>query len=160
MLAKTLLQLDQAAIALDPGFDPMSALERHTQGVLRQNVLRSLEPESLASAGIEIRELVAQLPKRLNRFLKDLAANKVRVQVDVLDEERLLTSLQSMANRLSVSIVLAALILGAALMMRIDTPTKIFGYPAIAATLFGLAAACGFYLVFTVFRGDRTRKKR
>lgn len=160
LLAKTLLQLEQAAASLDPDFDPMEALDRHTRGVLRQTLLSSLSPDSVASAGLEVKELIENLPKRLNSFFGDLAENRLRVNLDVIDEERLLKSLQSMANRLSVSIVLASLIMGASLAMRIESSLTFFGYPVIASAFFAMAAACGFYLVFSVFRGDRLSQKR
>lgn len=160
LLAKTLLQLDQAAAALDPDFDPLAAVERHAQGVLTRSALQGLAPESIASAGLELRELVGTAPRRLNAFFRDLSSNRLAVRVDVIDEERFLTSLQRMTNRLSVAVVLAALILGSALFARIETSLTLFGYPALALGLFALAAACGFYLVFDVFRSDRTTKRR
>lgn len=159
MLGKTLLQLDQAARALDPDFEPIAALRRHGRRIAGGQLFGGLAPESLVSAGIEVRELVQTLPKRINSVLGALAENRMTVRVDAIDEERLHATLRGAANRLAVSIVLAALILGAALMIQIDTPFKLFGYPAIALFLFLLAAACGFYLVFDVFRGERTRRK-
>lgn len=50
--------------------------------------------------------------------------------------------MQKIANRITLGLVLAALILGAAMLMRVETSFRIFGYPGLAMLLF-LAAACG-----------------
>ena len=52
---------------------------------------------------------------------------------------------------------LAALIVGAALMMQVSTPFRLFGYPGLAMLLFLLAAACGFLLILSVFFNDDWR---
>lgn len=160
MLAKTLLQLDQAALVLDPDFEPVPSLRRHARRIVGSHLRDSFAPTSLVSAGLEVRDLLQTLPKRANALLRALANNEVTIGVDAIDEERLHATMQSVANRLSVSVVLAALILGAALLIQIDTGFKLFGYPAIALALFLLAAACGFYLVFDVFRGERRAKRK
>ena len=52
--------------------------------------------------------------------------------------------------------MLAALIVGAALMMRVETTFKILGYPAIAISFFLLAAVGALVLVFNIlFRDER-----
>ena len=52
--------------------------------------------------------------------------------------------------------MLAALIIGAALMVRVESPFQLFGYPGIPFLLFGGAAAGILALVFTiVFRDGR-----
>ena len=56
-------------------------------------------------------------------------------------------NLQKIANRIALGLVLAALIVGAALMMQVRTRFTLFGYPGLAILLFLLAAACGFVLV-------------
>jgi hypothetical protein len=59
-----------------------------------------------------------------------------------------------------LGLVLAALIVGAALIMGIDTPVTLPGYPAQAVVLFLLAVGLGLVLVFNIFlqdiRGPRT----
>lgn len=154
ILAKTLLQLDQAALALDPRFEPIPALRRHAQRIVGRHLLSGFSPGSIVGAGLEVRELIQTLPRRANAVLGALAENRLAIGVDAIDETRLYATLQRATNRLAVSIVLAALILGAALLIQIDTTWKLFGYPAIALFLFLLAATCGFYLVFDVFRGE------
>ncbi len=58
-----------------------------------------------------------------------------------------------------MSIILAALIVGASLLMRVDTAFRIFGYPGLAILLFLTAAAGGFWLLISIFVQDRRCEK-
>jgi hypothetical protein len=66
---------------------------------------------------------------------------------------------QKVANRIALGLVLAALIVGAAMLMRVPTTFTILGYPGVAMLLFLAAAAGGFYMAWTVLFSDvhRTR---
>jgi hypothetical protein len=56
--------------------------------------------------------------------------------------------------------VLAALIIGASLLMRVQTRFQLFGYPGLAILCFIAAAVGAFYLVINIFLQDyRSRKK-
>ena len=120
-------------------------------------MLKKLSPANLFASALELQEFTQQLPGRMNAVLDTLAGNKVQIKVDAFDETRLMDNLQKIANRIALGLVLASLIVGAALMMQVQTSFRIFGYPGLAMLLFLLAAACGFVLVLTVFFNDDWR---
>ena len=98
-----------------------------------------------------------------NKVLDILANNQLRLDVDAVDERLLIDGLHKIANRIALGLILAALIVGAALLMQVPTTFRILGYPGLAI-LFFLAAACGgVALVVSILTSDRTppeRKKR
>jgi hypothetical protein len=63
------------------------------------------------------------------------------------------------ANRITLGLVVAALIVGAAMLMRVETSFRIFGYPGLAMILFILAAAAGFMLAFSILFYDEKPRK-
>jgi hypothetical protein len=97
---------------------------------------------------------VRQLPGRLNRLFESLLKNELELNLQVIDESLLMDNLQKIANRIALAMVLAALIVGAALMMGVETSFRLFGYPGIAMLLFLAAAACGFVLVGSILYFD------
>ncbi len=105
---------------------------------------------------------LSQLPKRANRILDALAEGELTMRVNAFDEQRLLTVLQRLANRLTIGLVLAATIVGAAMLMQIPTANQLFGYPALAILLFLGAALAGAVLVLWITLTDRrvTRQRR
>ena len=68
--------------------------------------------------------------------------------------------LQKVANRITLGLVLASLIVGAALMMRVETSFKIMGYPGLPAIFFLLAALAGLVLIVSILFTDEKPKKK
>ena len=59
-----------------------------------------------------------------------------------------------------MGVVLAALIVGAAIVMQIPTRFRILGYPALAMVLFGAAAIGGITLIGTILMTDRKERRK
>jgi ubiquinone biosynthesis protein len=162
LLGKTLLHLDEVGHVLDPEFDVNASLRRNASSVMRRRMLKSATPANVFSAAMDVREFAERLPGRVNRILDALAANDLRFKVEVIDQGSIIDGLQKVANRIALGLVLAALIVGAAMLMRIPTSLTIFGYPWIAMLLFLAAAAGGFWMAWTILAGDvrKTRARR
>lgn len=156
-LGKALLHLDEIARVLDPDIDPNAIVRRHSDSILRRHMMKRFSPSNLFSSTLEMYDLTQQMPGRLNTLLDNLANNRVQVKVNAFDESRLMDNLQKIANRIAVGLVLAALIVGAALLMQVRTRFTLFGYPGLAMILFLLAVACGFALVFSILFNDDWR---
>ncbi len=136
MLGKTLLNLDQVARALAPQFDPNASIRHNGAQILQQRVVKTLSPGNLFGSVIELKDLLQRLPARLNRFIDALANNEFKVSVDAIDEKTLIVGFQKIANRITVGLIIAALIIGAALLMRVETSFRIWGYPGLAIIFF------------------------
>jgi len=97
----------------------------------------------VVAAAIESKTFLEQLPKRANRIMDSLADGEFQLTVNAIDEQRLHTVLQRIANRLTLGIIIAATILGAAMMMRVPSTWTLFGYPGLAMLFFLFAVlAC------------------
>lgn len=154
MLGKTLMHLDQVADTLLPEFDTQALLRRHAESLIRQRTLNDLKPSAALARLIEFQELAKTAPKRINTILGRLANNELSIGVDAIDEKALITSLQKIANRVTAGIVIAALVISAALIMRVESTVTVLGYPILALGMFLLAAACGFILLYQIWKHD------
>ena len=160
MLGKTLLQLDEIGTVLDPHFDPNEAIRRNVGQLTTQRMLKEATRGSLLGSFLELRGFLTTLPSRLDHILDKIANAELEVRVRALDAKLILEGLEKVANRVTTGIVLAALIVGAALLMRVETTWRILGYPGLAMLFFLAAGAGGFYLVISTFVNDhRSRKK-
>src|SRR5581483_1924753 len=121
LLGKTLLNLDQVVRALEPQLDVTQIIREKLATMIRKRMLRAVSPSAAFRTLIDSKEMVEQLPSRLNRILETMAENKLRLDVDAIDEDELLKGLQKIANRIAGGTLLAALVLAAALMMRVQT---------------------------------------
>lgn len=153
MLGKALLNLDQVAHTLDPGSEPIKAIEAHTNEVVQGQMQTS--PGSVFSALLETRDFVEHLPGRVNKVMDTMADGNFALKVDAFDEAELMRGFQKLANRLTMGMVLAALIIGAAMLMRVETSSTLLGYPSVAIVCFLAAAGGGLALLVSIVRSDR-----
>ena len=154
MLGKTLLSLDEIARTLEPEVSPNAIVRQHAAALMQQRMADSMSPGRLLSSVLETKELMERLPERMNRILDRLANNDIEVKVDAIDEARLMEGFQKVANRITLGLLLAALIVGAALLMQVDTSFRILGYPGLAILSFLLAAAGGVALICAIVFWD------
>lgn len=153
LVGKALLNLDRTTQHLDPTFAPAEAIRENVQHILRSSLTAS--PGDLITAALDAKEFTSQLPRRANRIMDSLADGELRIRVDAIDEERLHTVLQRLANRVTLGVVIAATILGASQLTQVPTDDKIFGYPSIAIVLFAIAILGGAALVGWIVVTDR-----
>jgi hypothetical protein len=89
-----------------------------------------------------------------------VADNELEVRVEAIDERTLIEGFQKVANRIAMGLVLAALIMGAALLMQVETSFTILGYPGLAILCFLGAALGGVALVASILLSDRDGRRR
>jgi ubiquinone biosynthesis protein len=154
LLGRTLLALDQVAAQLAPAFDADAAIRRYAGNVLQRAMVEELTPTSVLAGLLDTKEFVEQLPRRANTILSNLADGSMRVRVDAVDAQQLISAIQRLANRVVAGLVLAALIVGAAMMAGVETQATILGYPALALVFFVTAALMGLWLVVGILRSD------
>lgn len=154
LLGKTLLNLDKLVGLLDPQFDPNESIQRHTGEILQRHGRAQWSLGRVYQTVMESAEFVERLPERLNRFADLVSHNRLKLTVDAIDERRLISGLQKIANRITTGLILAAMIIGASLMMRLQVPPLLFGYPAIALGFFLFAAVTSLVLLWRIVYGD------
>jgi len=129
-------------------------VQKNASEMMRQRLLKSASPGNLFSAMLDAKEFAERLPGRVNRILDLVAGNELKLKVDSIDETRLMMGLQKIANRITLGLLLASLIVGAALLMQVETSFRILGYPGLAIVFFLLAAAGACALMFSILFGD------
>jgi predicted unusual protein kinase regulating ubiquinone biosynthesis (AarF/ABC1/UbiB family) len=159
MIAKALLNLDQVVYTLAPNFDPNSVIRRYASEIMQQRILKSLAPGNLMTNLLDVKDFLERLPNRVNKILDAVGNNELELKVDAIDEKKLMEGLQKVANRITVGLVIAAMIIGASLLMRVETSFKLFGYPGLAIIFFLLAAAAAVWLVIVILYYDETAEK-
>jgi predicted unusual protein kinase regulating ubiquinone biosynthesis (AarF/ABC1/UbiB family) len=163
MLGRALIALDEVARTLDPHYDPNAAIRRQGADILRRRLAGTSQGNIFATV-LEAREFVERLPGRVNKVMDALAEGELKLNVRGIDEREIMGSITKLANRLTTGLVIAALIIGAAMMMRIETDATLLGYPALAIVCFMTAFAFGVILLANIWLTDhkaaQDRRKR
>jgi predicted unusual protein kinase regulating ubiquinone biosynthesis (AarF/ABC1/UbiB family) len=156
LLGKTLLQLDQVGRTLDAAFNP----NRHVSEILNRRLMKNLTAGKLFSSVLELKDFFGGLPPKVNKILDAVGNAQLEIYIRPRDKHQLLAGLNHSANRITAGLVLAALIIGAALLMRVPTDFQLFGYPGLAIICFLAAAAGGITLLANIVLQDRKHKRR
>ncbi|MBI2771919.1 MAG: AarF/ABC1/UbiB kinase family protein [Burkholderiales bacterium] len=160
LLAKTLLQLDEIGKVLDPAFDPNAAIRRHAAALTSKRLKQEASEGNLIAAALEFKNFAAGLPQRVNRVMDAIANRELEIKVRATDAADIIEGMQKIANRVTSGLILAALIIGAALLMRVETDFRIMGYPGFAIACFMAAALGAVYLLVNIFLQDRRAGKK
>jgi ubiquinone biosynthesis protein len=160
LLGKALLNLDRAGKVVAPDFNPNEAIRQNASDLLDERMRRNFSMNLFYRTLLEMTEFVQHLPARLNDFLDILSKNDLKVKVDAIDEHYLMRGFEKIANRITVGLILAALIIGASQLMKVETSFTIWGYPGFAMLLFLGAAFGGLALVINILLSDRKSKKK
>ncbi|AQX16357.1 MULTISPECIES: ABC1 kinase family protein [Tessaracoccus] len=153
LIAKALLNLDQATQHLDPSFTPLEAIRDNLPTILAAGLTPSAGQALLGT--IEGKEFLERLPRRANRVLDALTEGELAFKIDAFDESRALMVLQQVANRLATAVILAAVTVAAALLMVADVGPRFLGYPALGMVFFLIAAVGGLWMVARIMWHDR-----
>lgn len=154
LLGKTLLNLESLGRCLDPEFNPGESIRRHAPIIVGEGLLEAAAPEAMLRRGLAAKQFADDLPERLDDLLDRLASGRFSVGIDVGGADRIVLALAKMANRITSGIVMASLIVGASLLMRVETSFTVFGYPGLAIVLFILAALGGVRLLWEIWRSS------
>ncbi|HEX2390765.1 MAG TPA: AarF/UbiB family protein, partial [Casimicrobiaceae bacterium] len=151
LLGKTLLQLDEVGKVLDPAFEPNAAIRRAAGDIMTRSIQRDVTNTHVLTSALEMKHFIGGLPARLNKLMDAATNADLEMKIRIVDANVMVEGFQKVANRIASGIILAALIVGAALLMRVETSFRIAGYPGLAMLCFLGAAAGGCWLLISIF---------
>lgn len=160
LLGKTMLQLDEVGRILDPTFDTNASIRRNVAALMSRRLRKDLTQGNVYSTLLEMKDFTAGLPARLNRIMDTVTNSELEVKVKATDAKLVMDGMEKIANRITTGIVLAGLIVGASLLMRVATPFQLFGFPGLAILCFLAAAIGSFWLVISIFLHDYQSRKK
>jgi len=160
LLGKTLLQLDEVGRILEPDFNPNESIRRNASTLLHERLKRSVTEGKLFANLLDAKQFIGALPTRLAKIMDAVGNAELNVNVKPSETHFLVESAQKVANRITTGLILAALIVGAALLMRVQTTFTLFGYPGLAMICFIAAGGGGLWLVLEILWTDHRSKIR
>jgi hypothetical protein len=154
-----MLQLDEIGRLLDPQFDVNGSLRRHAGEMASKRMGQQTTQGGLMTSLLEAKDFATHLPARLNRIMDAVANAELEVKIRSTDAKIVVEGIEKVANRITHGLLLTALIIAGALMTRVDTRWKLFGYPGFAMLCFLGAAGGACLLVFNMTTQDRKRRR-
>ena len=160
LLGKTLLHLDTITRTLDPDFDAKETIEEYAERLMVKKVRQRTSPRNYYGALLDLNQLAIELPTRTREVLEQVSRGKLTFTVNVGQAQSFIKAMQRIANRITVGLVIAALLIASSLMMRAPSREFLLGYPLFAVLGYVIAAGLGIYLVVTILMTDRSDRRK
>lgn len=154
LLGKTLVHLDESGKLLAPEFNTHDAMREHVSSLLKQKLVSSVSFGQAMITALQTKQFMSALPTRISKALDIIADNAFRVKVDMLDEDRLIEVIEKIANRVTIGLVVASMILAGAFLMGRDAPHTLWGYPMLGLILTMVGLSVGALVLTRVLWND------
>ncbi len=155
LLVKVLTQVDGVGRSLDPGF----SVVEEARPFVERLVEKRFSPARLLRDGKralgETRRLVRRLPGDVAEILRRLRGGRFRMEMEHAGLSRLLGEMDRVSNRLSVAVIIAAVIVGSSLILTIQRGPQFLGLPVLGVAGFVFAGGLGLWLVVDILRTGR-----
>ena len=154
MLAKTLLNLDGITKKLDPRFDPQVVIRSYAERLISQKLQQKFNPRNFYPALLDLNQLILDLPHRTREILDLTTAGRLTFGVKLTQAEVFLAGIHKVANRITVGVVIAALLMSSSLIMRYPSKERLAMIGYIVAAL-----AAVYLIVSTLVRDHRDEER-
>jgi ubiquinone biosynthesis protein len=156
LLARTLLTLEGTGLALDPDFVIVDAVRPFAERLVRERLSPLVAGRRALHTFRQAADLAQAFPRRLEDLWDQLEDGQVTLGVDLRRLEVIITRLNSMVNRIAFSVVVAALIVGSALILHggkesWQLPILGLGIPVAQIAFLG-AVGAGVWLLISMIR--------
>jgi ubiquinone biosynthesis protein len=155
LLGRAVGTYEELGRKLDPDYDFLVEAEPF----IRKILLKSYDPQKilqeLLKTGRDFRNLITMLPGELQSILQKMRQGQLALEFRHKGLERLITELDRSSNRLSFSLIIAALIVGSSLIMRLEVGPFLFGYSVLGIAGFIFAGLLGLWLIIAILKSGR-----
>ncbi|MBD3893876.1 AarF/UbiB family protein [Hydrogenophaga sp.] len=152
LLVKAFISLEGMGRELDPDFD----MAGEAKPLLEQALRARYTPTALFQRGwrgvSESLSLVAALPQDISRLLRAARRGRLEIHIDVTHLKRVGNQLDNAASRLTVGIVIAALIIGSSIAMTVSGGPTWLGLPFFGLLGFVGAVIGSLWLLLSIWR--------
>jgi len=159
LLGKTLAMMEGVGVQLDPDFNIFEVSRPYVRSFIRRTLSPRLWGRRLTRALDDWGELFYLLPQQTSQILSQMEQGEIEFTLHLKEGKEFLTRLDRSVNRLTVSVLVAALIVGLALLIpafRLGEQRGLGFWLVIAC--FALASVLGMWLLYSMWRPGRHLK--
>ncbi len=152
LMMKALGTVEGVGRMLDPDFDMIARATPFIAKVKLERYTTERIVEDVFDLSARLMRFLRQFPKELLDITQMIRRQKLSVRIEHRGLETMLITHDRISNRISFSILIAALIIGSALIVISETPPLIYGISLIGILLFFAAAMMGIWLLVAILR--------
>jgi len=155
LMSKALATIEGFGKRLDPDFEIISIAKPYINKIILKRLNPKKDIKGLLDTINDYRYLFKNIPFDLRYVIKKIKLGKLNIQFEHRGLDRLISELDRSSNRLSFSIIIAALLLGSSLIIRAEKGPVFFGLPAVGLAGYSAAGILGIWLLISIIRSGR-----
>jgi ubiquinone biosynthesis protein len=155
LLVKALVTIEGVGRDLDPDFDMVAHAKPFAKDLLRKKYSLGNLWRKGSGTMEELLKFLEILPKELSFLVKSLRKGDLNINFRHQGLENIILEIDRASNRISFSMIIAALIVGSSLLLTQNLGPYIFGYPAIGIIGYLFASFLGLFLIISILRSGR-----
>jgi ubiquinone biosynthesis protein len=155
LLAKALVIIEGMGRELDPHFDMVEHLKPFMEQAIREKMSPGRFAKDMGAIVMSYVNLTKNLPREVREILHRLNRNKFKIDLEHRGLDLFSKEMDKSMNRLSSSLIIAALIIGSSIIMQTDKGPLIMDFPAFAFLGYTIAGMIGMWWVIAIIRSGR-----
>ncbi|GAB4462343.1 MAG: AarF/ABC1/UbiB kinase family protein [Elainellaceae cyanobacterium] len=154
LCAKAIANLEGVARTLDPEFNFSEQIRPLMTDLFRRKLVGDAPLPAFLRTLLDVKNLSLQSPRQVELLLDRVTSETLNWNLTVRELDTLRRTVDSSANRLSFSIVVGALIMGAAIITANAPVSRVVW---VSEALFAAASILGLWLIISILRSGRLR---
>jgi ubiquinone biosynthesis protein len=152
LILKAISTVETVGRMLDPDFDMIAKATPFIEQALMDRFRPQRVAEDMGDVAARMLKFLHQFPKDLLDLAGQLRQHKLSLQLRHDGLEKVLATHDQISNRISFAIIIAALIIGSALIVISKTPPLFYGISLIGIIGFLAAALMGIWLLVAILK--------
>jgi ubiquinone biosynthesis protein len=140
---------------LDPDFMLSEQLEPFIKKMFIERISTDKIINKSKNLTRDLYRLFFSLPSDVQEILNKLKKGKAKIELEHKGIEKFIFEMDRVSNRISFSIVIAAIIIGSSIIINIERGPQIYGYPLLGVAGFIIAGILGFWLAINILRSGK-----
>ncbi len=154
LYAKTLANLEGVARGFYPQINLLDQIRPLVADVFRRQLLGERPAETLLRIGLDLKSLSLRSPRLVELLLDRITSETLKWNIEIARIDVLAMSLEDSANRLSFSILVGSLIMGAAVISASSATAQV---SIVSNILFAVASLLGIWLILSILRSGKLK---
>lgn len=154
LLVKMMMTVENIVSELDPKLSILDIAKPYGRKLLRRKFSRDRIQRQLLNTTVDYLELAKDFPRQMNNILQAMEDGKFRIKLEHDNINKLTNRLDVISNRISLAIILAALIVGTSLVVKQMGAGFLSRIP-LAEAGFALGIVLGLFLAYSIIRSGR-----
>ncbi len=155
LLSKALVTIEGMGRELDPQFDMVENIRPFVERAIKERVSPRQIAKDIGDHVVSYLQLAKNLPKDLKEFINRINRNKFKIDLEHRGLDHFIKELDKSVNRLSSSLIIAALIVGSSIVMQTNKGPLLLGFPIFAFLGYTVAGLIGLWWVIAIIRSGR-----